>query len=105
MVDVAHTFNGEEAMIPVYADDEGTPARDAVLIREGVLTDFMNSRETSQRLGLTPTGSARAFAPTGTITVDQMYVRYQIPVDTKGRPITLIHGCCLTGKTTPVRRA
>ena len=31
-----------------------------------------------------------AFAPTGTITVDQMYVRYQIPVDTKGRPITLI---------------
>lgn len=28
-----------------------------------------------------------------------MYVRYQIPVDPKGRPITLIHGCCLTGKT------
>jgi len=64
MVDVAHTFNGEEAMIPVYADDEGTPARDAVLIKDGVLTDFMNSRETSQRLGLTPTGSARAYAPT-----------------------------------------
>ncbi len=40
-----------------------------------------------------------AYAPTGTITVDQMYVRYQIPVKATGRPITLIHGCCLTGKT------
>jgi pimeloyl-ACP methyl ester carboxylesterase len=40
-----------------------------------------------------------AYAPTGTITVDQMYVRYQIPVDARRPPITLIHGCCLTGKT------
>ena len=41
-----------------------------------------------------------AYAPSGTITVDQMYVRYQIPVDAGKRyPITLIHGCCLTGKT------
>ena len=43
--------------------------------------------------------SLAAREPTGTITVEQMYVRYQIPVDPKGRPITLIHGCCLTGKT------
>ncbi|WP_158289955.1 TldD/PmbA family protein [Ramlibacter sp. WS9] len=64
MIDVAHTFNGQEAMIPVYCDDEGTPARDAVLIKDGVLTDFMSSRETAQRLGLQPTGSARAYAPT-----------------------------------------
>jgi TldD protein len=63
MIDVAHTFEGQEAMIPVYADDEGTPARDAVLIKDGVLTDFMSSRETAQRLGLTPTGSARAYSP------------------------------------------
>lgn len=41
-----------------------------------------------------------AYAPSGTITVDQMYVRYQVPVGVAGRrPITLIHGCCLTGKT------
>src|SRR5262245_53084161 len=39
------------------------------------------------------------FPPVGTITVDQIYVHYQIPVDAKGHPITLIHGCCLTGKT------
>src|SRR5258708_35234335 len=40
-----------------------------------------------------------AYAPAGTITVDQMYVHYQIPVAAKRLPVTLIHGCCLTGKT------
>jgi TldD protein len=63
MIDVANTFRGEEVMIPVYADDEGTPASDAVLIREGVLTEFMNSRETAAKMGIRPTGSARAYAP------------------------------------------
>ena len=40
-----------------------------------------------------------AYAPSGTITVDQMYVHYQVPVEAKRLPVTLIHGCCLTGKT------
>lgn len=40
-----------------------------------------------------------AFAASGTITVDQMYVRYQVPAGDLKVPITLIHGCCLTGKT------
>ncbi|WP_407529505.1 esterase [Methylobacterium oryzisoli] len=39
------------------------------------------------------------FDAAGTITVDQMYVRYQVPSGQAGVPITLIHGCCLTGKT------
>jgi hypothetical protein len=43
--------------------------------------------------------STAARAPSGTVTVDQVYVRYQIPVGATGRPLTLIHGCCLTGKT------
>src|SRR5437762_13624173 len=38
-------------------------------------------------------------SPSGTITVDQVYVSFQIPVDATGHPITFIHGCCLTGKT------
>ncbi|MRD48818.1 TldD/PmbA family protein [Caenimonas koreensis] len=63
MIDVANTFRGEETMIPVYADDEGTPARDAMLIKDGILTEFMNSRETAARMGLAPTGSARAYSP------------------------------------------
>jgi hypothetical protein len=41
-----------------------------------------------------------AYASSGTIAVDQMYVRYQIPVDAGPHyPVTFIHGCCLTGKT------
>src|SRR5436309_3282307 len=40
-----------------------------------------------------------AYAPGGTITVGQMYVHYQVPAAAKGLPVTLIHGCCLTGKT------
>jgi hypothetical protein len=40
-----------------------------------------------------------AYAPSGTITVGQMYVHYQIPVAARHVPVTLIHGCCLTGKT------
>lgn len=63
MVDFAHTFEGEETIVPVYADDEGVPARDAVLIERGILREFMSSRETAARLGIEPTGSARAYLP------------------------------------------
>ncbi|MBP6903278.1 MAG: TldD/PmbA family protein [Burkholderiaceae bacterium] len=70
MVDIAHSFEGREVMIPVYVDDEGTPARDAVLIERGVLGGFMHSRETAARLGAQPTGSARAYLP-----VDEPLIR------------------------------
>jgi TldD protein len=63
MVDVAHTWNGEEAMIPVYVDDEGTPARDVLMIDRGRLAGFMHSRETAARMGQAPTGNARAYNP------------------------------------------
>ncbi|MCY0386172.1 esterase [Robbsia sp. Bb-Pol-6] len=44
------------------------------------------------------------YEASGTVTVDQMYVHYQTPVNAKPVPITLVHGCCLTGtswETTP----
>lgn len=63
MVDYAHHRDGQECLIPVYADDEGSPAHDAVLIDKGVLTTFMNSRETAHQMGDPTTGSARAYAP------------------------------------------
>ena len=63
MVDFAHTYEGEEVVVPVYCDDEGMPGKDAVLIRDGILTGFMSSRETASRLGIAATGSARAYAP------------------------------------------
>jgi len=63
MVDFAHTYQGAETVVPVYCDDEGTPARDAMLIRNGILTEFMNTRETAARLDRETTGNARAYAP------------------------------------------
>jgi pimeloyl-ACP methyl ester carboxylesterase len=64
-----------------------------VIARQGSF--FVGGREvSSETLSLLP-----AYAAGGTLTVDQMYVRYQVPVDAKRKPITLIHGCCLTGKT------
>ncbi|MDQ2077117.1 TldD/PmbA family protein [Marinimicrobium sp. ABcell2] len=63
MVDFAHSYEGAELTVPVYADDEGTPARDVTLIKDGMLTDFMHNRETAARFGNQATGNARAYAP------------------------------------------
>jgi hypothetical protein len=44
--------------------------------------------------GLVGTGNG------GSITVDQMYVQYQVPEGTSQHvPVVMLHGCCLTGKT------
>ncbi|HEY4069911.1 MAG TPA: esterase [Burkholderiaceae bacterium] len=48
----------------------------------------------SDNLSLLP-----AYAPAGTISVDQMYVHFQEPVAATRPPLVFIHGCCLTGKT------
>ena len=61
MVDFANSYNGEELMIPVYVDDEGTRASDAMLIENGTLRQFMTSRETAAKLGIQSTGNARAY--------------------------------------------
>ncbi len=61
MVDLANTYNGEELMIPVYVDDEGTEAKDVTMIEKGILKEFMSSRETAGRLGVEATGNARAY--------------------------------------------
>lgn len=61
MVDFAHSYQGTELLVPVYADDEGTPASDVRMIENGLLTGYMHSRETASLLGSTPTGNARAY--------------------------------------------
>jgi hypothetical protein len=39
-------------------------------------------------------------ARTGEITVDQMYVQYQIPLEDDAHvPVVMVHGCCLSSKT------
>lgn len=45
--------------IPV--DDEGIECRDVTLIEEGVLKDFLHSRETASIMDVSPTGNARAW--------------------------------------------
>jgi hypothetical protein len=78
-------------VLPATAEDAAPPL---VIAKQGSF--FIGGRHVqSDTLSTLP-----AYAPSGTITVDQMYVRFQIPVDAGKRyPITLIHGCCLTGKT------
>ena len=61
IIDYAHTVDGETAPLPVYMDDEGTLARDAVLIRDGMLVGYMNDRESAQRYGVEPVGNARGW--------------------------------------------
>ena len=61
LVDYAHTAFGKPTPLPVYVDDEGTEATDAVLIKDGILVGYMNSRETAERFGMIPTGNARAY--------------------------------------------
>lgn len=62
MVDYAHTTPFGPTPLPVYLDDEGTPAEDAVLIKDGILTGYMNSRETAEHFGMKPQGNARAWS-------------------------------------------
>lgn len=80
--------------LPAAAQEARMPTGPLSIESQGSF--FVGGREVrSDALSTLP-----AYAPSGTITVDQMYVRYQVPVGAAGRrPVTLIHGCCLTGKT------
>ena len=62
LVDFAHTAFGKTAPLPVYLDDEGTPAEDVTLIRDGILTGYMNNRESASVFGMKPAGNARAYS-------------------------------------------
>ena len=61
MVDLAHTYNGEELPVPVYIDDEGVEGKDVTLIDKGVFKGYMNNRELASFYGHDPSGSARAY--------------------------------------------
>ncbi|ALM84514.1 esterase [Bordetella sp. N] len=85
-----HCANAAPASAPPVPK---TPTGPLTLSSQGSF--FIGGRDvTSETLSLSPKYDAH-----GTVTVDQMYVRYQIPARAKRYPITLIHGCCLTGMT------
>ena len=62
MVDFANTAFGKQCPVPVYVDDEGTPAEDAVLIKDGILTGYMHNKESAANFGHKPLGNARAYS-------------------------------------------
>lgn len=61
LVDFAHHALGEQCPVPVFVDDEGTLAKDAVIIENGVLKKYMNNKETALHFEHNVTGNARAY--------------------------------------------
>ena len=61
LTDYAHTAFGERTPLPVFCDDEGTPAVDCEIIKDGILVGYMNSRETAEEYNMKPCGNARGF--------------------------------------------
>ncbi|MBT5420272.1 MAG: TldD/PmbA family protein [Candidatus Cloacimonetes bacterium] len=61
LVDFAHTALDEQCPVPVYVDDEGTKAEDAIIIEDGVLKKFMHNKETALHFDHEVTGNARAY--------------------------------------------
>ena len=62
MVDFASGAFGKPTPLPVYLDDEGIEATDAVLIDRGMLVGYMNNRESAAHFGQKPCGNARAYS-------------------------------------------
>ena len=61
LVDFAHTALGETCPVPIFVDDEGTTATDAVLIDQGTLKGFLHNKESARHFQVPPTGNARAY--------------------------------------------
>ncbi len=61
LVDFAHSYQGELCPVPVFHDDECTQAQDTVIIQEGLLKGYMNSRETAAEFDQPATGHSRAW--------------------------------------------
>ena len=62
LTDFANTAFGKRAPLPVFVDEEGVECRDAVIIKDGILTGYMNNLEAAAHFDMAPTGNARAFA-------------------------------------------
>lgn len=61
LVDFAHTFKGETLPMPIYIDDEGTEAKDVVVIEDGILKKYMHNKHSARHFGVDPEGNARAY--------------------------------------------
>jgi pimeloyl-ACP methyl ester carboxylesterase len=82
------------ATIPSYA---GEAAKPLVLASQGSF--FVGGEtKTSKELNASSTGPGAGDA--GDVTINQMYVQYQTPVNgNQHTPVVMVHGCCLSSKT------
>ncbi|MDY6933094.1 MAG: TldD/PmbA family protein [Spirochaetota bacterium] len=61
LVDFANTALGALCPVPIYVDDEGTAADNAVIIQDGILKSFMHNKESANHFNAALTGNARAY--------------------------------------------
>lgn len=61
LIDVAHTWNDSICPVPVFIDDEGTLAQDAIIIENGILKSYMHDKESAMLMNLPLTGNARGY--------------------------------------------
>lgn len=62
LVDFAHHALGKACPMPIFVDDEGTEAEDAVIIDQGILRSYLHNKESALHYGVKPTGNARAWS-------------------------------------------
>ena len=62
LVDFANHFKGKLCPVPLFIDDEGTFAEDAIIIEDGVLKKYMNTKEYANHFKMELTGNARAYS-------------------------------------------
>ncbi|MFN3410780.1 MAG: TldD/PmbA family protein [Exilispira sp.] len=60
IVDFAHHYSSKICDVPIFIDDEGTLAEDVVIIENGILKNYLNSKDNCMKLKQNLTGNARA---------------------------------------------
>ncbi|WP_024466961.1 TldD/PmbA family protein [Treponema pedis] len=60
LVDFAYEYNGKLCPVPIWIDDEGVAAKDAVIIKDGILNSYMHNKQSAAIFKVNPTGNARA---------------------------------------------
>jgi hypothetical protein len=74
----------------------GAAAADDARSQEGFHDPLVLQKQGSFFVG----GQTESTSPNSDITIDQMYVQYQIPASAgQHLPVVMIHGCCLSGKS------
>src|SRR5262245_18347287 len=82
--------------LPGFSQDKRRDEAKKPLVLESQASFFVGGDSKA----LPSTTTARGPVPGGDITVNQMYVQYQIPVNVAQHvPVVMVHGCCLSSKT------